>query len=195
MAPLNYMHKGHRSYFTILRKAAVSSTIILPLPSNQSFDQITSTNTTELAASANTDNRTVSSSTTDGTAKTLIAIRTDPVDEKESKIPPDNTNAQRMASSQHGKEKDLKHKSKRTTRMGHSPMLRSPIIPSLLPPKIRLITNSCSSFVTFYSGLLFCADNFHQYSVTLSCIISFCLCRLYQSSPRILFIRINRLTI
>ena len=34
MAPLNYMHKGHRSYFTILRKAAVSSTIILPLPSN-----------------------------------------------------------------------------------------------------------------------------------------------------------------
>ena len=74
MAPLNYMHNGHRSYFTILRKAAVSSTIILPLPSNQSFDQITSTNTTEFAASANTVNRTVSSSTTDGTAKTLLLL-------------------------------------------------------------------------------------------------------------------------
>ena len=73
MAPLNYMHNGHRSYFTILRKAAVSSTIILPLPSNQS-DQITSTNTTEFAASANTVNRTVSSSTTDGTAKTLLQL-------------------------------------------------------------------------------------------------------------------------
>ena len=34
MAPPNYMHKGHHPYFTILRKAAVSSTIILPLPSN-----------------------------------------------------------------------------------------------------------------------------------------------------------------
>ena len=115
-----------------------------------------------------------------------------PINEEESKIPSDNTNAQPMASCQQGKEKDLKHKNKGTMRMGHSPLLRSPIIPLLLPPKIRLITNSYSSFVTFHSGLLFCAHNFHQYSVTLSCIISFCLCRLYQSSPRILFIRINR---
>ena len=46
-------------------------------------------------------------------------------------------------------------------------------IPLLLPPKIRLITNSCSSFVTVHSCLLFCAHNFHQYSVTLSCIIAF----------------------
>ena len=98
-----------------------------------------------------------------------------------------------MASCQQGKEKDLKHKNKGTMRMGHSPLLRSPIIPLLLPPKIRLITYSYSSFVTFHSGLLFCAHNFHQCSVTLSCIISFCLGRLYQSSPRILFIRINYL--
>ena len=32
--PLNYMHKGHCSYFTILKMAAASSTIILPLPPN-----------------------------------------------------------------------------------------------------------------------------------------------------------------
>ena len=48
----------------------------------------------------------------------------------------------------------------------------------LFPPKIRLLTNSYYSFVAFYSGLLFCAHNFHQNSVTLSWIISFCLCRL-----------------
>ena len=68
-------------------------------------------------------------------------------------------------------------------RMGHSPMPRSPIIPLLFPPKIRLeclITNSYTSFVTSYSGLLFYANNFHQYSVTLSCIIFLCLCRLQQ---------------
>ena len=63
MAPLNHMHEGHCSYFTILKMAAVSSTIILPTPPNQPFDQITSTNTTKLAASSNT---------TDGTAKTLL---------------------------------------------------------------------------------------------------------------------------
>ena len=34
LAPLNYMHKGHCSYFTILKMAAASSTIILPLPPN-----------------------------------------------------------------------------------------------------------------------------------------------------------------
>ena len=34
MAPLNHMHKGHCSHFTILKVAAVSSTIILPLPPN-----------------------------------------------------------------------------------------------------------------------------------------------------------------
>ena len=44
---------------------AVSSTIILPLPPNQPFDQITSTNKTKLAASSNT---------TDGTAKTLLKL-------------------------------------------------------------------------------------------------------------------------
>ena len=118
-----------------------------------------------------------------------------PINEEESKIPSDNANAQSMASCQQGKEKDLKNKNKGTMRMGHSPLLRSPIIPLLLPPKIRLITNSYSSFVTVHSCLLFCAHNFHQYSVTLSCIIAFCLCPLYQSLPRILFIRINRLTI
>ena len=32
--PLNHVHKGHRSYFTILKMAAGSSTIILPLPPN-----------------------------------------------------------------------------------------------------------------------------------------------------------------
>ena len=67
--------------------------------------------------------------------------------------------------------------------MGHSPMPRSPIIPLLFPPKIRLeclVTNSYTSFVTSYSGLLFYANNFHQYSVTLSCIIFLCLCRLQQ---------------
>ena len=74
LAPLNHMHKGHCSYLTILKMAAVSSTIILPLPQNQLFDQTTSTNTTELAASANTVNRTVSSSTTDGTAKTPLKV-------------------------------------------------------------------------------------------------------------------------
>ena len=74
MAPLNHMHKGHCSHFTILKVAAVSSTIILPLPPNQPFDQITSTNTTELAASVNTVDRTVSSDTTDGTAKTLLKL-------------------------------------------------------------------------------------------------------------------------
>ena len=63
MAPLNHMHEGHCSYFTILKMAAVSSTIILPPPPNQPFDQITSTSTTKLAASSNT---------TDGTAKTLL---------------------------------------------------------------------------------------------------------------------------
>ena len=63
MAPLNHMHEGHCSYFTILKMAAVSSTIILPPPPNQPFDQITSTNTTKLAASSNT---------TDGSAKTLL---------------------------------------------------------------------------------------------------------------------------
>ena len=74
MAPLNHMHKGHCSHFTILKVAAVSSTIILPLPPNQPFDQITSTNTTELAASVNTVDRTVSSDTSDGTAKTLLKL-------------------------------------------------------------------------------------------------------------------------
>ena len=74
MAPLNHMHKGHCSHFTILKVAAVSSTIILPLPPNQPFDQITSTNTTELAASVNTVDRTLSSDTTDGTAKTLLKL-------------------------------------------------------------------------------------------------------------------------
>ena len=34
MAPLNHMHEGHCSYFTILKMAAVSSTIILPPPPN-----------------------------------------------------------------------------------------------------------------------------------------------------------------
>ena len=34
LAPLNHMHKGHCSYLTILKMAAVSSTIILPLPQN-----------------------------------------------------------------------------------------------------------------------------------------------------------------
>ena len=34
MAPLNHMHEGHCSYFTILKMAAVSSTIILPSPPN-----------------------------------------------------------------------------------------------------------------------------------------------------------------
>ena len=34
LAPLNHMHKGHCSYPTILKMAAVSSTIILPLPQN-----------------------------------------------------------------------------------------------------------------------------------------------------------------
>ena len=34
LAPLNHMHEGHCSYFTILRKAAISSTVILPLPPN-----------------------------------------------------------------------------------------------------------------------------------------------------------------
>ena len=63
MAPLNHMHEGHCSYFTILKMAAVSSTIILPSPPNSPFDQITSTNTTKLAAPSNT---------TDGTAKTLL---------------------------------------------------------------------------------------------------------------------------
>ena len=74
MAPLNHMHKGHCSYFTILKMAAGSSTIILPLPPNQPFDQITSTNTTELAASVNAVDRTVSSDTFDGTAKTLLKL-------------------------------------------------------------------------------------------------------------------------
>ena len=74
MASLNHMHKGHCSHFTILKVAAVSSTIILPLPPNQPFDQITSTNTTELAASVNTVDRTLSSDTTDGTAKTLLKL-------------------------------------------------------------------------------------------------------------------------
>ena len=74
MAPLNHMHKSHCSHFTILKVAAVSSTIILPLPPNQPFDQITSTNTTELAASVNTVDRTLSSDTTDGTAKTLLKL-------------------------------------------------------------------------------------------------------------------------
>ena len=74
MAPLNHMHKGHCSRFTILKVVAVSSTIILPLPPNQLFDQITSTNTTELAASVNTVDRTVSSDTFDGTAKTLLKL-------------------------------------------------------------------------------------------------------------------------
>ena len=32
--PLNHVHKGHRSYFTILKMAAGNSTIILPLPPN-----------------------------------------------------------------------------------------------------------------------------------------------------------------
>ena len=39
---------------------------------------------------------------------------------KYKKIPSDKTNAQLMASCWHGKEKDLKHKNKGTTRMGHS---------------------------------------------------------------------------
>ena len=34
LAPLNHMHKGHCSYFAILKIAAVSSTIILPLSPN-----------------------------------------------------------------------------------------------------------------------------------------------------------------
>ena len=34
LAPLNHMHKGHCSYFAILKMAAVSSTIILPLSPN-----------------------------------------------------------------------------------------------------------------------------------------------------------------
>ena len=74
MAPLNHMHKGHCSYFTILKMAAGSSTIILPLPPNYPFDQITSTNTTKLAASVNAVDRTVSSDTFDGTAKTLLKL-------------------------------------------------------------------------------------------------------------------------
>ena len=74
MAPLNHMHKGHCSYLTILKMAAANSIVILPLPPNKPFDQITSTNTTELAASVNTVDRTVSSNTTDGTAKTLLKL-------------------------------------------------------------------------------------------------------------------------
>ena len=74
MAPLNHMHKGHCSYFTILKVAAGSQTIILPLSPNQPSDQITSTNTTELAASVNAVDRTVSSETFDGTAKTLLKL-------------------------------------------------------------------------------------------------------------------------
>ena len=62
MAPLNHM------------MAAANSIVILPLPPNKPFDQITSTNTTELAASVNTVDRTVSSNTTDGTAKTLLKL-------------------------------------------------------------------------------------------------------------------------
>ena len=101
-----------------------------------------------------------------------------PFNEEDSKIPCDNRNAQPMASCQQGKEKYLKHRNKGTMRMGHSPLLRSAIIPLPLPPKIQLITNSYSSFVTFLSSLLFCAHNCHQYSFNLSCIISLCLCRL-----------------
>ena len=74
MAPLNHMHKGQCSNFTILKMATGSSTIILPLPPNQPFDQITSTNTTELAASVNTVDRTVSSNTFDGTAKKFLKL-------------------------------------------------------------------------------------------------------------------------
>ena len=74
MAPLNHMHKGHCSYLTILKMAAANSIVILPLPPNKPFDQITSTNTTELAASVNTVDRTVSSDRTDGTAKTLLKL-------------------------------------------------------------------------------------------------------------------------
>ena len=90
------MHKGHCSYFAILKMAAVSSTIILPLSPNEPFDHTTSA---ESAASADTVNRTVSSSTTHGTAKTpLKVIGTDLIDDEESKKPSDNTNAQRRAS-------------------------------------------------------------------------------------------------
>ena len=34
LAPLSHMHMSHYAYFTILKMAAVSSTIILPLPPN-----------------------------------------------------------------------------------------------------------------------------------------------------------------
>ena len=60
---INALGDYHKSGSLLM--TAVSSTIILPLPPNQPFDQITSTNKTKLAASSNT---------TDGTAKTLLKL-------------------------------------------------------------------------------------------------------------------------
>ena len=60
---INALDDHHKSGSLLM--TAVSSTIILPLPPNYPFDQITSTNKTKLAASSNT---------TDGTAKTLLKL-------------------------------------------------------------------------------------------------------------------------